>query len=117
MYPSYDFTRPTFHASKTAIKPKTKRDERFTDVESQTASTAATTVIDKKKGKDQNFGSPQKGVTIAKISNLSDAQLERLLRAKFRSNAENFTQNVIRDVRFTAVEKNVHGTKIKPKET
>ena len=43
--------------------------------------------------------------------------MERLLRAKFRSNAENFTQNVIRDVRFTAIEKNVHGTKIKPKET
>ena len=63
------------------------------------------------------FGSPQKGVKIAKISNLSDDQLEKLLRAKFRRNAHTITQNVIRDIRHNIVEKNLHGPVIKPKQT
>ena len=62
---------------------------------------------------DKQFGSPHKGVTIAKISNLTDDQLEKLLRAKFRSNAHTLTQNVIRDIRYNVVEKNIGGPVIK----
>ena len=72
MYPSIDFARQTYHASKTAIKPKTKMNERFDDNISHTVSTAATSAIDEKNKKGRYSSSPSKGVTIAKISNLSD---------------------------------------------
>ncbi len=80
LYPKIDFARQTYHASKTAIKPKTKQQERFNDNVSQTVSTAATSAIETKK-KGERFDSPVKGVTIAKITNLTDDQLEKLIRA------------------------------------
>jgi len=46
--------------------------ERFNDNVSQTVSTAATSAIEEKNKKDRYSSSPSKGVTIAKISNLSD---------------------------------------------
>ena len=85
LYPSIDFARQTYHASKTSIKPRIAgkagqqdRAETFT-----VASTAATSAVG-----DKNAGSsPMKpGVVIAKISALSDEQLERLLRVQFRKN-------------------------------
>ena len=87
LYPKIDFSRQTFHASKTAIRPKTKKNEKFNDMESQTASTAATSAAGDRKATG-TFGSPNKGVVIAKISALSDAQLERLLRLQFRKNVK-----------------------------
>ena len=115
LYPNIDFARQNFHANKTAIKPKTLREKRILETESQTASTAATSTKETKC--NMQFGAPHKGVTIAKISDLNDMQLERLLRAQFRRNVHAFTQNVIRDIRYNVVDKNVHGPVIKPKAT
>lgn len=57
------------------------------------------------------------GVVIAKISALSDEQLEKLLRAQFRKNVRRLSQNVISDIKFTAVEKNATGPRMTSKKT
>ena len=72
LYPSIDFARQTYHASKTSIKPRVAgkagqqdRAETFT-----VASTAATSAVG---DKNNAASSPMKpGVVIAKISALSD---------------------------------------------
>ena len=80
LYPSIDFARQTYHASKTAIKPKFYNKDSGASDKAETmtqASTAATSAVG-----DKQRGSPMKpGVVIAKISTLSDEQLDRLLRA------------------------------------
>ena len=74
-------------------------------------STAATSAIDEKKDEKR-----QKGVVISKLSALSDEQLERMLRQKFRKQGRLFA-DVIRNVKFDVIEKNVRGTVMTSKVT
>ena len=70
LYPKIDFARQTYHASKTAIRPKVGKKRIEDDIETVTeASTAATSAIgDSKKS---NFDT-KKGVVINQLSTLSD---------------------------------------------
>ena len=74
-------------------------------------STAATSAIDEKKDEKR-----QKGVVISKLSALSDEQLERMLRQKFRKQGRLFA-DVIRNVKYDVIEKNVRGTVMTSKVT
>ena len=58
-----------------------------------------------------------KGVVIAKISALSDDELDRLLRVQFRKNIESMTSNVVSNVSYSWVDKNKRGPVMTNKKT
>ena len=77
LYPDINFARPTYHAAKSVMKSETKRK---VEEESVTASTAATSVQDKKE-KEARDPWGKGGVSIAPVSVIGpgDPKYERML--------------------------------------